>query len=79
VPDRCEYAFDGVRRPQVIPMLGREVEEGQQCFAVPGQAVDRLVMFRLVFLGEYIDGYLGQSAARRHVDFAQIPLHVRLH
>ena len=53
--DRCEYAFDGVRRPQVIPMLGREVEEGQQCFAILGQAVDSLVMFRLVFLSEDID------------------------
>jgi hypothetical protein len=79
VPDRCEYAFDGVRRPQVIPMLGREVEESQQCFAVLRQAVDRLVMLRLVFLVEDIDRYLGQGAARRQVNFAQIPLHVRLH
>jgi hypothetical protein len=45
VPDRCEYAFDGVRRPQVIPMLGREVEEGQQCFAILGQAFDRLARY----------------------------------
>src|SRR5674476_661780 len=77
--NRREYTFDGVRRPQVIPMLGREVEEGQQRFAVLRQAVDRLVMFRLVFLGEDIDRYLGQSAARRQVNFAQILLHVRLH
>ena len=60
-------------------MLGREVEEGQQCFAVLGQAVDRLVVFRLVFFGENIDSYLGQSPARRQVNFAQILLHVRLH
>src|SRR5674476_997407 len=66
-----KHAFDGVRRPQVIPMLGREVEEGQQCFAILGQAVDRLVVFGLVFLGEDIDCYLGQSAARCQVDFAQ--------
>src|SRR5450830_1824371 len=36
-------------------------------------------MFRLVFLGEDIDGDLGQSAARRQVNFAQILLHVGLH
>src|ERR1035437_550686 len=77
--DRREYTFDGVRRPQVIPMLGREVEEGQQYFTILRQAVNRLVMFRLVFLGEDIDRYLGQSAARRQVNFAQILLHVRLH
>src|ERR1035437_2047196 len=77
--NRREYAFDGIRRSQVIPMLGREVEEGQQCFTILRQAVNRLVMFRLVFLGEDIDRYLGQSAARRQVNFAQILLHVRLH
>jgi hypothetical protein len=33
-------------------MLGREVEGGQQCFAILGQAFDRLVVFRLVFLSE---------------------------
>jgi len=61
------------------PNARREVEEGQQCFAILGQAFDRLVVFRLVFLGEDIDGYLGQRVARRQVNFAQILLHVRLH
>jgi hypothetical protein len=59
-----------VIRTQVISMLGGEVEEGQQCFAILGHAFDRLVVFRLVFLGEDINRYLGQSAAWRQVNFA---------
>jgi hypothetical protein len=49
-------------------MLAREVKEGQQYFAIFRQAVDRLVIFRLVFLGEDIVRYLGQSAAWRQVN-----------
>jgi hypothetical protein len=30
VPDRREHAFDGIRRPQMVPMLGREVVERKQ-------------------------------------------------
>ena len=79
MPDRREHAFDGICRPQMVPMLGREVEEGEQRFAVLRQAFDRLVVLRVVFLGEDIDRYLGQSAAWRQVNFAQIFLHVRLY
>jgi hypothetical protein len=34
VADRCEHGLDRVGGAQVIPMLGREVEEGQQRLAV---------------------------------------------
>ena len=36
----------------MIPMLGRELIERKQCLAILGQALDRLVVFRSVFLGE---------------------------
>jgi hypothetical protein len=36
-------------------MLGREVVEGEQLVAILGQTVDRLVVFRAVFLGKDVD------------------------
>jgi hypothetical protein len=48
-PDRAEPhggegAFDGVRRPQVLPVLGGEVIERQKRIAVLGQAIDGLLV-----------------------------------
>ena len=37
-------AFDDVRRAQMLPMLGREVVEGEQRVAIPDQALNRLVV-----------------------------------
>ena len=70
---------DLIRRAQVIPMLGRELIERKQCLAILGQALDRLVVFRSVFLGEDVDRHFGRSPVRRQVDLAQILLHVGLH
>ena len=38
----------------MVPVLGREVEEGEQSFPVLGQAGDRLVVFGAVLVGEHI-------------------------
>jgi len=45
VAHRGERAFDDVRRAQVLPVLGREVVEGEQRVAILDQALDRLVVF----------------------------------
>jgi len=37
--DRRERALDRVRRAQVLPVLGREVVEGKQRFAILRQAL----------------------------------------
>ena len=44
VPDRGEHALDRVGRPQVIPVLGREVVERQQRVLVLDQTGDRLLV-----------------------------------
>jgi hypothetical protein len=36
--NRREYALDDVGRAQMLPMLGREVVEGQQRLAILGMA-----------------------------------------
>src|SRR5882724_8716802 len=43
------------------------------------QALDRLVVFCRVFLGEEVDRRVGRSPVRRQVDLAQTLLHVGLH
>lgn len=77
--DRREHAFNGVRGPQMVPMFGWKVEEGQQRFAILDQALDCFVVFRAVFFGKQVNRYLGAGPARRHVDLAQVLLHVGLH
>jgi len=52
---RGERAFDRIRAPQVLPMLGWEVVEGEQRIAILGQAFDRLVVFRSVALRESVE------------------------
>lgn len=66
MPDGGEDAFDRVRRSEMIPMLGREVEEGQQRLAVPGQAVDGLRISRTMLVDE--GGGLGRRPVRRVPD-----------
>ena len=66
--DGCESALDRVGRSQVLPMLGREVVEGEQHIAIPGQAFDRLVVLRAVDFSESIEGGLGVLAGLGHPD-----------
>jgi hypothetical protein len=51
-PDRGEGGLDGVCRAQVDPVLGREVEEGQQLGLVVGDLLDGLGELRAVELRE---------------------------
>jgi hypothetical protein len=43
--NRCEDDFDDVGRAQVLPVLGREVVEGEQRLAILAEAFDRLLVF----------------------------------
>ena len=45
VADGRERAFDGVRGSQMLPVLGREIVEGKQRFAILGQALRCLIVF----------------------------------
>ena len=71
VADGSEDAFDGVGRPDMPPVLGREVVEGQQGVAVLCQAGDGLGVFCVVLGGESIHRPLGLGAAIRHPDIMQ--------
>ena len=55
VPYRGERALDWIGRAQVQPMLGREVVERQEDVAIPGQAFDRLLVFRPVGVDEEVE------------------------
>src|SRR6516165_3361434 len=65
-------------RAQMVPVLGREVEEGEQSFTVLRQAGDCLVVAGAVLVGEHIDGRFGCRAGRRTVNFTKVCLHVDL-
>src|ERR1700737_465566 len=62
----------------MVPVLGRENEEGEQRFPVLRQAGDRLVVLGAVLVGEHINGRLGCRAGRRTVNFTKVCLHVDL-
>src|SRR6201993_1773929 len=62
----------------MVPVLGGEVEEGEQHFPVFGQTGDRLVMLCIVFYSEHVDCCLGRRAGWRAVNLAKIDLHVDL-
>src|ERR1700730_12624828 len=54
-----EGAFDGVGRPQVFPVLGREVVKSEQRVSILAQAVGRLLVFQRVALDEGVERQLG--------------------
>ena len=62
----------------MVPVLGGEVEEGEQSLPVLRQASDRLVVPGAVFVGEHVDRRRGRSAGRRAVNLAEVCLHVDL-
>src|SRR5436190_20824036 len=62
----------------MIPVLGREVEEGEQSFPVLRQAGDRLVVLSTVFVGEHVDRHIGCRAGRCAVNLTKVRLHVEL-
>src|SRR3954469_7857686 len=62
----------------MVPVLGGEVEEGEQRLPILGQAADRLVVLGAVFVGEHVDRRLGPRAGRRAVYLAKVGLHIEL-
>src|SRR5438445_722989 len=62
----------------MVPVLGGEVEEGEQRFPILRQAGDRLVVLGAVFVGEHVDRRLGRRAGRRAVNRAKVGLHIDL-
>ena len=58
-PDGGEGALDRVRRPDVLPVLGREVIEGEQHLPVLRQAGRGLVVLGPVLGDEAVEGRLG--------------------
>src|ERR1700751_640829 len=62
----------------MVPVLGGEVEEGEQRFAVLGKTGDRLVVLGVVFVSEHVDRSLGRRAGWRAVNLAKVDLHVDL-
>ena len=62
----------------MVPVLGREVKEGEQSFPVLGQAGDCLVVPGAVLVGEHINGRLGCRAGRRTIYFTKVCLHIDL-
>ena len=59
VTDGREGALDWIGGADALPVLGREVEKGEQLFAVLDQAGGGLGVFRLIGLDEQIEGGLG--------------------
>ena len=68
MPDGCEDAFNGVRRPQMVPVIGGKVEKRQQRLSVFDQAIEGLVVFGRVFLGECRHGVFPARPIRRQPD-----------
>ena len=64
MPDRGESAFNRVCCSDVLPVLGREVIEGEQHIAVFGQLAYRFVVFHAVGRDKEV-----KSSRRIHVCF----------
>src|SRR5258707_13931427 len=75
---RGERAFDDVRPAQMLPVLGREVVEGEQRVAILDQTLDRLVVFDAPGLDEGVEGGKRILLGFGHPDFLQRPLGFRL-
>ena len=59
-------AFDGIGGANVLPVLGREVVEGEQHVAILGQAGHRFVVLGAIGLEEEVEGLLGHRAGLGH-------------
>src|SRR5947199_7505598 len=75
---RRERAFDDVGCAQMLPVLGREVVEGQQRIAILAQALDRLVVFDAPGLDEGVERHERILLGLGHPDLLQRPLGFRL-
>jgi len=78
VVHRGERTFDDVRGAEMLPVLGREVVEGEQRVAILDQALDRFVVFNAPGLDEGVEGGKRILLGLGHPDFLQRPLGFRL-
>ncbi len=62
----------------MLPVLGGEIVERQQCVAILGQALGGLLVFQLVGFEEDVEGGLGGDPGLCHPDLLQRPLGLRL-
>jgi hypothetical protein len=72
-----EGAFNGIGSPQVFPVFGREVVEGEQRISILAQAVRRLRVFHRVALHECVERQLGDGLVAL-VSAIQISCNARL-
>ena len=77
-PYRRESRLDGIRRPDVPPVLGWEVVEGQELLPVLSKTLGRLRILRLIDFDEEAESLLGLSLRRSQVDLVQMLLGLRL-
>ena len=78
VPHGREYTFDRVGRAQVLPVLGRKIEEGEHNITIFRQAGDRGLIFRLILLGKDAKGRLRAGPVRRAPNLDEVGLCVLL-
>jgi hypothetical protein len=74
VADRSERAFDDVGRSQMLPVLGREIVEGEQRLAILDQAFHRLVLFDAPGFDEDVERCERILLGLGHPDFLEHPL-----
>ena len=77
IQNGCEGAFDRVRRPDVCPVFGREVLEGEQICAVLGQAFDGSVIIHAIGIYEEIERGLSGGLGLSHLLPGGACLHAR--
>ena len=66
MPNGVESALNEVRRPDVPPMFGREIVDGEQIRAVLGQAFGGTVIFHAVSSDEEIESGVDVELGFRH-------------
>ena len=66
--DGGEGALDWIRCAEMLPVLGREVVEGEQRFAILAQAIDRLLVLDAIGFDEPIECSIGVLPGLRHPD-----------
>ena len=62
----------------MLPVLGGEVVESQQCVAILGQTLDRLVVFDAPAFDEGVEGHERILLGLGHPDLLESPLGFRL-
>src|SRR6187549_926715 len=70
--------FDGVRRAQMLPVLGGEVVECEQRLAILAQAFGGLIVFNLVALDEGVESSVSIRLRLGHPDRLQGTLGLRM-